>query len=236
MFKGRRFLALIPARGGSKGLKDKNIRQLNNKPLLAYTIEAAKESRIFDRIIVSTDSEKIAAVALKYGAEVPFMRPKELATDTASSMDVLIYTIELLQESNDKYDYVALLQPTSPLRTSQDIVGAVNLLIEKNANSVVSVCRVEHSPLWSNTLPEDLSLKDFIRPEIRNLRRQDLPIFYRLNGAIYIVKVSYILESKDFFGQESYAYIMPVNRSVDIDTELDLVLAEVLLQHEKQQI
>jgi len=236
MFKGRRFLALIPARGGSKGLKDKNIRQLNNKPLLAYTIEAAKESRIFDRIIVSTDSEKIAAVALKYGAEVPFMRPKELATDTASSMDVLIYTIELLQESNDKYDYVALLQPTSPLRTSQDIVGAVNLLIEKNANSVVSVCKVEHSPLWSNTLPEDLSLKDFIRPEIRNLRRQDLPIFYRLNGAIYIVKVSYILESKDFFGQESYAYIMPVNRSVDIDTELDLVLAEVLLQHEKQQI
>ena len=236
MFKGRRFLALIPARGGSKGLKDKNIRQLNNKPLLAYTIEAAKESEIFDRIIVSTDSEKIAAVALKYGAEVPFMRPKELATDTASSMDVLIYTIELLQESNDKYDYVALLQPTSPLRTSQDIVGAVNLLIEKNANSVVSVCRVEHSPLWSNTLPEDLSLKDFIRPEIRNLRRQDLPIFYRLNGAIYIVKVSYILESKDFFGQESYAYIMPVNRSVDIDTELDLVLAEVLLQHEKQQI
>ena len=203
---------------------------------MAYTIEAAKESRIFDRIIVSTDSEKIAAVALKYGAEVPFMRPKELATDTASSMDVLIYTIELLQESNDKYDYVALLQPTSPLRTSQDIVGAVNLLIEKNANSVVSVCRVEHSPLWSNTLPEDLSLKDFIRPEIRNLRRQDLPIFYRLNGAIYIVKVSYILESKDFFGQESYAYIMPVNRSVDIDTELDLVLAEVLLQHEKQQI
>ena len=236
MFKGRRFLALIPARGGSKGLKDKNIRQLNNKPLLAYTIEAAKESRIFDRIIVSTDSEKIAAVALKYGAEVPFMRPKELATDTASSMDVLIYTIELLQESNDKYDYVALLQPTSPLRTSQDIVGAVNLLIEKNANSVVSVCKVEHSPLWSNTLPEDLSLKDFIRPEIRNLRRQDLPIFYRLNGAIYIVKVSYILESKDFFGQESYAYIMPVNRSVDTDTELDLVLAEVLLQHEKQQI
>ena len=236
MFIGRPLLALIPARGGSKGLKDKNIRQLNNKPLLAYTIEAAKESRIFDRIIVSTDSEKIAAVALKYGAEVPFMRPKELATDTASSMDVLIYTIELLQESNDKYDYVALLQPTSPLRTSQDIVGAVNLLIEKNANSVVSVCRVEHSPLWSNTLPEDLSLKDFIRPEIRNLRRQDLPIFYRLNGAIYIVKVSYILESKDFFGQESYAYIMPVNRSVDIDTELDLVLAEVLLQHEKQQI
>ncbi|MDI3473276.1 MAG: CMP-N,N-diacetyllegionaminic acid synthase [Thermotogaceae bacterium] len=235
MFKGKRFLALIPARGGSKGLKDKNIRLLNNKPLLAYTIEAAKESGIFDRIIVSTDSEKIAAVALKYGAEVPFMRPKELATDTASSMDVLIHTIKLLQESGDIYDYVVLLQPTSPLRTSQDIVEAANLLIKKNANSVVSVCRVEHSPLWSNTLPEDLSLKDFIRPEIKNLRRQDLPIFYRLNGAIYIAKVSYILETKDFFGQGSYAYIMPVNRSVDIDTEFDLALAEVLLQHEKQQ-
>ena len=131
MFKGKCFLALIPARGGSKGLKDKNIRLLNNKPLLAYTIEAAKESRIFDRIIVSTDSEKIAVVALKYGAEVPFMRPKELATDTASSMDVLIHTIKLLQESNDKYDYVALLQPTSPLRTSQDIVEAADLSIEK---------------------------------------------------------------------------------------------------------
>ncbi|OAA18901.1 cytidylyltransferase domain-containing protein [Kosmotoga sp. DU53] len=234
MFKGKRFLALIPARGGSKGLKDKNIRLLNNKPLLAYTIEAAKKSGIFDRIIVSTDSEKIAAVALKYGAEVPFMRPKELATDTASSMDVLIHTIELLQESGDIYDYVVLLQPTSPLRTSQDIVEAANLLIEKNANSVVSVCKVGHSPLWSNTLPEDLSLKDFIRPEIKNLRRQDLPIFYRLNGAIYIAKVSYILETKDFFGQGSYAYIMPVNRSVDIDTEFDLALAEVLLQHEKQ--
>lgn len=235
MFKGKHFLALIPARGGSKGLKDKNIRLLNNKPLLAYTIEAAKKSGIFDRIIVSTDSEKIAAVALKYDVEVPFMRPKELATDTASSMDVLIHTIKLLQESGDIYDYVALLQPTSPLRTSQDIVEAANLLIKKNANSVVSVCKVEHSPLWSNTLPEDLSLKDFIRPEIKNLRRQDLPIFYRLNGAIYIAKVSYILETKDFLRQGSYAYIMPVNRSVDIDTEFDLALAEVLLQHEKQQ-
>ena len=111
---------------------------------MAYTIEAAKESRIFDRIIVSTDSEKIAVVALKYGAEVPFMRPKELATDTASSMDVLIHTIKLLQESNDKYDYVALLQPTSPLRTSQGIVEAADLLIKKNANSVGSVCKIEH--------------------------------------------------------------------------------------------
>ncbi len=229
MYKDKKFIAIIPARGGSKGIKNKNIVLLRGKPLIAYTIEAAKESRIFDEILVSTDSTEIARVATKYGANVPFMRPTELSTDSASSIDVIVHTLSYFIENGTYFDYFVLLQPTSPLRTSSDIINAAQLVFEKDANSVVSVCEAEHTTFLINTLPEDLSLFKFIDKSMIK-PRQELPKCYRINGAIYIAKVDYFLENRNFYGEKSFAYIMPRERSVDIDDYIDLKLAEVLLE------
>ena len=167
MYNNKSFLAIIPARGGSKGIKDKNIINLKGKPLIAYTLDAAIESQVFDEIVVSTDSLKIAEISKSFGAKIPFLRPKELASDNAKTVDVIIHVLNYYINQNIEFDYFMLLQPTSPLRNSKDIKNAVNLLFEKNANSVVSVCETEHSPLWSNTLPEDLSLANFIKQEVK---------------------------------------------------------------------
>ncbi|GAB6189623.1 acylneuraminate cytidylyltransferase family protein [Marinitoga arctica] len=230
MYKNKRFLAIIPARGGSKGIKNKNIIKLNNKPLINYTIEAAKESKIFDEIMVTTDSDKISKIAKECGAKIPFLRPAELSTDTANSKDVILHTLNYYINRNINFDYFMLLQPTSPLRKSEDIINAVELLFKKCANSIVGVCEVEHSPLFSNTLPEDLSLSNFIKEEFKNKRRQDLPKFYRINGAIYISKISHFIKTQDFYSEKSYAYIMPKERSIDIDNYIDLKLAEILME------
>lgn len=225
MYNNKKFLAIIPARSGSKGLKDKNIKELNGKPLISYTIEAAIESKIFDSIIVSTDSKDYADIAKEYGAEIPFLRPDYLSTDEATTNDVVEYTIKELEKVGKNYDYFMILQPTSPLRKSEDILGAVNLLFEKDANSVVSVCEVEHSPLYMNTLDESLSMEVFLPKDVKT-RRQELPIYYRLNGAIYISKIDYFLKHKNFYGEKSYAYIMDKIRSIDIDDEFDFIMAE----------
>lgn len=229
MHNNKSFLAIIPARSGSKGIKDKNIINLKGKPLIAYTIDAAKESQIFDEIMVSTDSLKIAEISKSFGAKVPFLRPKELANDNAKTVDVIIHALNYYVNKNIEFDYFMLLQPTSPLRNSKDIKNAVNLLFDRNANSVVSVCETEHSPLWSNTLPEDLSLANFIKQEVKNIPRQELPKYYRINGAIYISNVDFFIREKDFYGEKSYAYIMSPERSIDIDNLVDLKLAEILL-------
>ncbi len=226
MINRKKILAIIPAREGSKRLPNKNILNLAGKPLIAWSIEAAKASKYIDTVIVSTDSEKIATISKSYHAEVPFLRPGELATDEASSLDVILHAIQSLKEP---FDYILLLQPTSPLRTTQDIDAACELLNE-NTQAVVSVCETEHSPLWSNTLPENLSMKDFIRPEIKNKRSQDLPKYYRLNGAIYIAEINYFYQNNGFLGDASKAYIMSQQNSVDIDTELDFRFCEVLMK------
>lgn len=229
MYNNKSFLAIIPARGGSKGIKDKNIINLKGKPLIAYTIEAAIESQVFDEIMVSTDSLKIAEISKSFGAKIPFLRPKELASDNAKTVDVIIHALNYYINQNIEFDYFMLLQPTSPLRNSKDIQNAVNLLFEKNANSIVSVCETEHSPLWSNTLPDDLSLANFIKQEVKNIPRQELPKYYRINGAIYISNVDFFISEKDFYGEKSYAYVMPPERSIDIDNLVDLKLVEILL-------
>lgn len=231
MYKNKKFLAIIPARSGSKGIKDKNIKELNGKPMIAYTIEAAIKSYIFDDIVVSTDSEKYAQISRKYGARVPFLRPDNLATDDASSKDVIEHVLKRLLKEGKKFDYFALLQPTSPLRNKNDIIEAVDLLFLKNANAVISVCETDHSPLWTNTLCENLQIDNFIKKEVRNSRRQDLPKYYRLNGAIYIAQTDYFLKYKDWFKEKSYAYIMPKERSIDVDNILDFRLAEIILQN-----
>ena len=233
MINGKSVLAIIPARGGSKELPGKNIKDLCGKPLIAWTIEQAKSCGDIDRVVVSTDDKNIAKVAKKYGAEVPFIRPAELANDTASTIDVIFHTVDWLKKhQNDQSEYIMLLQPTSPLRTREDIDGAMRVLKDKDARAVVSVCEADHHPWWSNTLPESDNMKDFIRPDILNKRRQDLPVFYRLNGAIYLADTDYLHECNGFFGPDTFSCKMPRKRSIDIDSNIDFKLAQLLLDEE----
>jgi N-acylneuraminate cytidylyltransferase/CMP-N,N'-diacetyllegionaminic acid synthase len=223
-------LYIIPARGGSKGLPGKNIRLLGNKPLIAYSIEAAVNSIFKGTVIVSTDDEEIASVGKKYGATVPFIRPNELATDVASTMDVVFHAINFYKQQHVFFDLIVVLQPTSPLRTSTDIDQAISLMKEKNVAAVVSVCESEHHPLWTNILPADGSMKNFIREEVKGKNRQQLPVNFRLNGALYISKSEALEIYKGFIHEKTIAYIMPTDRSVDIDHEIDFKLAELLLK------
>ena len=223
-------LYIIPARGGSKGLPGKNIRLLGNKPLIAYSIEAAVNSIFKGTVIVSTDDEEIATVGKKYGAAVPFMRPDELATDAASTMDLVFHAINFYKQQHVFFDLVVVLQPTSPLRTSSDIDLAISLMKEKKVDAVVSVCESEHHPLWTNMLPPDGSMKNFIRDEVKGKNRQQLPLNFRLNGALYISKSEALETYKGFIHEKTIAYIMPTDRSVDIDHEIDFKLAELLLK------
>ena len=233
MFNDHRIIAIIPARSGSKGLPDKNIRILNGKPLIAYSIVAAQEAGIFDEIFLSTDSQKYANIAKQYGANVPFLRSDKLATDTASTWDCVKEALDQYHAIGKKFDIFVVLQPTSPLRTPQDIVTAVETMMLKNTDSVVSVSEADHSPLWYNTLPENKSLNGFLRPEIFTKTRQELPTYYRINGAVYVVKTKYFARSQNIYDCNSFAYIMSRENSVDIDTLLDFSIAEHLLMQKE---
>lgn len=231
MLNGKRILALIPARGGSKRLPGKNTKLINGKPLIAWTIEAAKNSKYIDTVVVSTEDNTIAKISANCGATIPFIRPKELATDNASTKSVIEHCLNHLKSAEDNYDVFILLQPTSPLREEKHIDEALELFFAKEANFVLSVCECEHSPLWSNTLPKDQSLDQFIAKEA-NKRGQELPVYHRLNGAICICNISAYLETDgDTYSADSFAYIMGAHSSVDIDNEIDFLLAETLFQH-----
>lgn len=234
MYEGRRILAVIPARGGSKGLPGKNIRELGGKPLIAWSIEAGRQSRYVDQLVVSTDSKEIAQVAELWGGNVPFLRPADLATDGAKGVDAILHAIHWHQERGEFFDLVLVLQPTSPLRTARDIDRAVELLFEKSASAIVSVCPTDHHPWWANTLPEDGSMKDFLRPELKNTNRQALPEFCRLNGAIYLAEIPFLEKTNSFITEGTFAYVMATEASVDIDTIFDLHLAEILLKERKR--
>jgi len=225
-------IAIIPARSGSKGLKDKNIKLLNGKPLIGYTIEAALQSGLFDEVFVSTDSAKYAEIAINLGATVPFLRSEAQSSDTASSWGVVKETLKEYEQRGHKFGCFCLLQPTSPLRTSEDIIAGYNLMNEKNANAIVGVCEVEHSPLLSNVLPGDLSLENFV--DFTNaVYRQKLPKYFRLNGAMYIVKTDYFAEDQNIYRNKCYACIMEKTHSIDIDDEIDMLFAETVMKHEK---
>lgn len=222
-------LAIIPARSGSKELKNKNVKLLNGKPMMAYTIEAAIESGMFTHIHVSTDSQQYAQIAMEYGAEVPFLRTANYADDTSSTWDVVQYVIDRYKENDLQFDTFALLQPTSPLRTSDDIKNAYRLMNEKKGKSIVSVCEVEHSPLWMNVLREDLSLNGFLKKEAI-MPRQTLPTYYRVNGAIYISDTGEFIKNHNLYHEFGYAYVMEKSRSIDIDDILDFELAEIIMK------
>lgn len=227
-------LAIIPARSGSKGLKDKNIKELNKKPLIYYAIKEAKKSNIFDEIMLSTDSVLYADIGKKLGASVPFLRDDNLSTDTVSTWDVVKDVLKRYEEKNIYFDTVCILQPTSPLRISEDIVKSYDMFKEKDANFVVSVCEMDHCPLWSNTLDDTLSMENFIDKNIIQMPRQELPTYYRINGAVYIIKTKYLFEAKDIYSSKSYAYIMPKTRSIDIDDIVDFKLAGILLDEDNR--
>lgn len=229
MHKEKIFLAIIPARGGSKRLPRKNILDLNGKPLIAWSIEAGLKSKYIDKVVVSSDDNEILDISQKFGVNT-VVRPPELASDTATTFDAIEHTINSLE----KYDYVVLLQPTSPLRESKHIDEAIELLEKKDADAVVSVCEMEHSPLWSNTLDETLSMQGFLRDEVLNKRNQDLEKYYRLNGAIYVCKTKRLLEGKSFFLKDNiFAYVMDRESSVDIDEKIDFQLAQSIIKDKK---
>ena len=225
MINGKSVLAVIPARGGSKGLLGKNILPLAGKPLIAWTIESAIESKYIDKCIISTDDQEIADISLKYGGDVPFMRPSELATDKANSNDVIIHTIEAIEE---KYDLIILLQPTSPLRNSFDIDNALELLENKHAGALVSMVEIRHPVEWTARISGDLHIPELVTTLSKNTRRQDFEKRYELNGAIYISKLDLFIKQNSFISNHTIAYIMPPERSIDIDDKLDFDFAEYL--------
>jgi CMP-N,N'-diacetyllegionaminic acid synthase len=226
MIDGKSVLALIPARGGSKGVPGKNVRPAGGKPLVAWTVEAAKASRYVDRVILSSDDAAIAEAAAKFGCEVPFVRPAELATDKADSMSVVRHALGALPE---RYDLLLLLQPTSPLRTAADIDAALEQCLQGETQTCVSVCEPDKSPYWMMTMPADRTVQPLFQPEQVPARRQDAPPIFALNGAIYSAPTPHLAAGGGFVIKGTIGYVMPKERSLDIDTELDLRLADFLL-------
>lgn len=224
MISNKTFLAIIPARGGSKRLPRKNVLPLAGKPLITWSIEAGYNSQFVNKVLVSSDDEEVLYIAQQAGAEI-IRRPAELAQDGSTTFDAIKHAIE----NTEYHDYIVLLQPTSPLRTGRHIDEAVQLLENKNADAVISVTAMEHSPFWSNTLPVDDSMESFLSEDVMNLRSQKLDNYYRLNGAIYICKTEKLLAASSFFLKNNiYAYKMPSGCSVDIDTEMDFKWAQFL--------
>lgn len=221
----KRFLAIVPARGGSKRLPRKNMLELSGYPLIYWTIKAAKESRYIDEVVVTSDDDEILNFCSGFSVET-IKRPDYLAMDSSSTFDTLVHAISKL---NDTFDYILLLQPTSPLRVAEHIDEAIELLVKKQSDAVISVCEVEHSPLWANTLPADGNMEGFIHSKIRNKRSQDLPVYYRLNGAIYICSIARLLDEKTLFiSSNIYSYVMAQSASIDIDNLIDFKIASFL--------
>lgn len=228
-------LAIIPARGGSKRLSGKNIKILNGKPLIAWTIEAAKKSQFITRLVCSTDTSEIAEVAKKNGAEIPFMRPKKLATDTAKAIDNYIFTIEELKKrENNIYKDFVVLQPTSPLRKANDIDKAIDLFREKDAESVISYSEALHPPVWAKRIDNNKKIKNYFQEDVSNKNRQKIPIAYMPNGAIFVFRYSLLKNKYTYYSDETYAYVMPNERSIDIDNLIDFEFAEFIMRRESE--
>lgn len=234
MIKGKKILAIIPARGGSKGIPHKNIKLIEGKPLIAWTIKAARMSRYIDKVIVSTDDTKIASVSKKYKAEVPFLRPKRLALDSSPTIEAVIHAINFLEKKDNDFDIIVLLQPTSPLRMRYDIDNAIKLLFRKKAEAIVSVTEAFIYPQWVNTLPANGCMKNFLSPQTANMNRPDLSKHFQLNGAVFVAFVDYVKKHRGFYGSKTFAYIMPKERSVDIDDILDFKFVEALLKNQNE--
>jgi CMP-N,N'-diacetyllegionaminic acid synthase len=226
MINQQKILAIIPARGGSKGLPRKNILNLAGKPLLAWTIEAAQKSCYIDRLILSSDDEKIISVAKEYKCDVPFIRPSSLATDTTPGISPILHAIQHVKE----YDYIILLQPTSPLRTTEDIDKSIEICIEKNAPACVSITESSEHPFHTFFFTNENKLTSVISNIKIPNRRQDCPTTFRLNGAIYIANIPWLIKNESFISEQTIGYEMPSIRSIDIDNRIDFLLAETIIK------
>lgn len=228
MFKEHNILALIPARGGSKGIPRKNIKVLHGSPLIAYTIAAARNSCYIDDVVVTTDSTEIAKIARDYGASVPFMRPPELADDCSKTIDAVIHAVETLDGMGNTYDAVVLLQPTSPLRTSADIDCSIETFYSHGSLGVASVSEAIENPVLTRRIDSAGVLHPLLSIS-STVRRQDMPKFYHVNGAIYINGVA-SLTRETSLNDNPIAYVMTAQRSVDIDCFDDFLQAESILE------
>lgn len=224
MFKDKKILGVIPARGGSKGIVGKNLRNIAGKTLLAWTIEKAKKSKLIDRLILSSEDPEIIKAAVGSGCEVPFIRPKELSKDDTPGVDPAIHAIHEICG----FDYLVLLQVTSPLRMVDDIDECIKFCIEKNGLSCVSVCEAEKPPVWMYRINSKSQIEPFFEHDT-TLRRQDFPKTYVLNGAIFMAQCDWLMSRKTFIAKDTLAFVMPRARSLDIDAELDLEIADLLL-------
>lgn len=224
-----KYLAIVTARSGSKRLPGKNVRDLCGKPLFVWSVLAGLQCPQVARTIVSTDSAEYQGIAIAAGADCPWLRDPALATDETSSADVVKEVLDRLGDEVKQYRALVLLQPTSPLRTAQDISGALALYEARNAPAVVSVCEAECPPAWMGQLPADLAMDEFVPAQFRGLRSQDLGDWYRLNGAVYVIGIDEFRREHGFKPQETLAYVMPRERSVDVDTAFDFELAELLM-------
>jgi CMP-N,N'-diacetyllegionaminic acid synthase len=235
MISGKTVLAIIPARGGSKGVPRKNIRNVGGKPLIAWTITTAQQSKYIDLLVLSSEDDEIMGVAQAWGCKVPFRRPADLAQDSTPTILPIIYTLEQLAGENppNHYDYLVLLQPTSPLRSVADIDGCIEKCVDRQSNACVSVTKAEQSPYWMYEVDENGKMRSLMQSAEVIPRRQDLPTVYALNGAVYVAKWDWLLQARSFLTEDTIAYLMPQERSLDIDTELDLALLEIMLQDKK---
>ncbi len=226
MIDGKKVLAVITARGGSKGLPGKNITDVGGKPMIAWALEAAHGSKFIDRTVLSSDDDAIIAVAKNLGCDVPFVRPAELAADTSPTVDALIHALNQIPET---YDYLVLLQPTSPLRVVEDIDGAIEKCHASGAPACVTGCEPTKSPYWMFHLGDGETMTPVIESEGLKTRRQDLPKVFAPNGAVFLAQIPWYREHLTFYGPGTVAYMMPPERSVDVDSALDLALVQTLL-------
>lgn len=237
MYKNKTFLAIIPARGGSKGLPKKNIKDLCGKPLIAWSIESGLQSKYIDEVMVTTDSQEIAEISKKYGANVPFLRPDELASDTATSFDAIKHTIEFYKNELKKdFDYVVLLEPTSPLRSVKDVDGAIEKLLDSSADAIVGICKTEgQNPAFLVNKNEDDFISGYNNIDMKVLRRQDIKDVYFFEGSVYISKTDILLEKETFYHENTLGYEFPKYKSLEIDDMDDFIMIESIMKHRSKE-
>ncbi|RED44290.1 cytidylyltransferase domain-containing protein [Aestuariispira insulae] len=232
MIENKKVLVVITARGGSKGLPGKNIKPLMGKPLIAYTIEAARDSHYVDRIIVSSDSQDIVDTAVAYGAEAPFIRPESLAGDLSKQEDAILHAMDWVEAEEGAYDYVMVLVPTTPLRDAAEVDACLEALVENDdAKAIFTVRECDHHPWQANALPESQSMRDFIDPAIRTKNRQELPQFFQLSGSVCLSEWEHFRKEQSFLTDKTFAYLTDARNGLDIDNLKDFLLAEVYLNN-----
>ena len=233
MFKKKRILCVIPARSGSKGLRNKNITKLGKIPLIAWPIRSALKSKYLDMVIVSTDSLRISKIAKKYGAEVPFLRPKKLATDSASTVDVMKHAIKFFEKRNKFFDYILCLEATSPLTSVKDINNAINLLYKNSykADSLVGVsrCTSQHPEYLFSKLKNNL-IKRYLNKGKVYKRRQKLSDLYFIEGSLYLSKIKSLFLNSSFIPKKTIPFIIPKYKSLEIDDKIDLLIYKSLIK------